>query len=336
LSQREKTTISPKLHEDTKSISTHRAFVYSIIMPGWGEWYAGSRMRSFFTGIMLLVSLVLFTFIMFDLTVAITDMIMDIIDGDMNAKMPAIPFNYLGLSIAGLCFTWLWGIISSIDIAVKKQKQDNELPENNPIWGVVFSWVCPGSGHVYSGYPLFGYILFTGYLMGILLLFPVYKHLGNEIFEMMYNGTLSATNRFEIISLFREYTTRLHFSFAPLFLKILKYVAIAGTIDSLNEIIAKRADNSFEWMKNPWIRGLVHLLFGWLCPGAGQLLEKRNISGWGIIVINAACLLIVGFLLTSGSITPSTAYKYNILISGLQWIAIIEAPAYMMFKLKKV
>jgi hypothetical protein len=172
-----------------KSISAHRAFVYSASAPGLGEFYVDSRLRGLVTGALFIFATVWFTRTLF----VIFSGIMGLIFGSLNSAAPFVlpdfPFVSAGISFFALYFIWLWAMISAIDAATEHRRRYGELPQLSVGWAVAAAWFCPGSGHVYAGSRRYGYLLFGAYLLAILAVVPAYTQLFNDICRVAGNGS---------------------------------------------------------------------------------------------------------------------------------------------------
>ncbi len=312
--------------DSKKPISVHRAFIYGASAPGLGEIYAGSRIRGFITASLFIFFLVWFNWTFIDIMVSTMNLFFDSINQARPFALPDLPFFSFGISCLGIYYIWSWAMISSVDVAIKHQKKTGEPPQESVPWGVAISWFCPGAGQIYTGSRQFGYILFAGYLLGILLILPAYIHLYQSISLMVKSGQLSTDNPYALINIIKEQMIKLNFSFGNLFQETARYFAIAGTIASL-AYHSSGADN--KWTKPSAAYGIALFAMGWLCPGTGQLLQKRNKAGWYFLGCYVSSMLIIGLLLGSGFIAPKSANTLSWISILLQWSAMIEAPFHM-------
>ena len=69
---------------------------------------------------------------------------------------------------------------------------------------------------------------------------------------------------------------------------------------------------------------------GWLCPGAGQLLQARRQPGWLIVAAYIGSRALIGLLLGADLITVSRADSAAWICVALQWGSMAEAVIWMM------
>jgi len=313
--------------DDKKSISAHRAFVYGASAPGLGEIYAGSRMRGFLTAALFLFFGGWFTWTMVEIVGSVVGQVFDGLNGIAPFARPDLPFVSGGISFFGIYFIWLWAMISAVDVAVEQRHKNAEPPQASVAWAVVVSWFCPGAGQVYTADRRLGYILFAGYLMGILLIVPAYLQMFQGLSDLAKNEQLSANNPYAIIDFVHDLITRVNYSFGKLFQKSVQYYAIAGTMAALRQDILK---TDTRWSKPSIGYGAALIGIGWLCPGAGQLLQGRNKIGWYFLAGYIGSKVLIGLLLGHDFITIQRADTLAWISIFVQWGAIIETLFRMM------
>ena len=309
-----------------KSISVHRAFVYSACAPGFGETYAGSRIRGFLTAASFLFFFSWFTWTSIDILANILDLFLATLEGTKTSALPDLPVHHLIIALLGSYTIWLWAILSSVDLAMKQRRKSNDPPQASVPWGVALSWFCPGSGQLYTDSRRLGYIVFCGYLAGILLTVPPYMNVFQTISSLAKKGHLSANNPYEIVDLINEHLMKVNYSFGSLFQMIFKYFAIASTVEALKH---RYLDAGAKWMKSSVIYGAVLLGTGWLCPGSGQLLQGRNNAGWVFFVAYLSSVLFIGLTLGADFMTIGRAETLSWISTLVQWAAMIEAALWM-------
>ncbi|MBW2249669.1 MAG: hypothetical protein JRF60_03320, partial [Deltaproteobacteria bacterium] len=219
--------------DNKNSVSVHRAFIYGASVPGFGEIYAGSRIRGFITAGVFIFFLVWFNWMVIDIIVRIMDLLFNRLNQTGDSVLSDLPIFSLGISFLGMYYVWLWAMISSVDVAVKHRQKNETSPQESVAWGVAMSWFCPGAGQMYTGYRQFGYILLAGNILGILLIIPAYTQLFASISLLVKNEQLSASNPYALINIIREHLIILDYSFGNLAQKTVRYFAIAGTISGL-------------------------------------------------------------------------------------------------------
>jgi len=84
-----------------------------------------------------------------------------------------------------------------------------------------------------------------------------------------------------------------------------------------------------KWTNPSWVYGAALFGLGWLCPGAGQLLQGRHRIGWGLWAAYFASKLLIVILLGGDVIAVATADTLAWLPLIVQWGAMIEAPVAM-------
>ena len=296
--------------EDKKTISVHRAFVYGAAAPGLGEIYAGSRMRGFLTLAAFISFGIWFTWVLFKIMGGIAGSMFDSLNTATPFKLPDLPFVSLGISFFGIYFIWLWAMISAVDVAVANRRENAEPPQLSTGWAVAISWFCPGSGQVYDASRRFGYILFAGYLIGILLIIPAYKQVFQSFSELAKSEQLSPNNPYALIDMVHGLLVKLDYSFGKLFQTGIKTFAIASCVSALR-LGSLKNDN--RWCRPSIGNGAALLGIGWLCPGAGQLLQKRFKIGWYILAGYLGSKVLHSYLLEQAMRPKERAFPITIL-----------------------
>lgn len=323
LNEQQRTPTPPPLEAP---VSVHRAFTYSACAPGWGDIYAGSRLRGYAALFVFLLCAAWFTW---SLTVVVTTLVNQMFDSLEGLKpfvMPQLPVVSLGIAFGGIYFSWLWSLLSAVDTATGRRHHGGYSPQASVAWAVAMSWFCPGSGQVYAGDRRFGFILFSAYLLGFLLIVPAYKQLFVSLSDLAQSGQLPANNPMAIIGIVHELIVRVDYSFGKVFQESIKYVAVAGTMAALRQGPLK-AD--MKWIDPSLPHGIGLFGLGWLCPGAGQLLQGRHRIGWGFLAGYFGSKFLIVLLLGGDLIAVETADTLTWLPVIVQWGAMIEAPIAM-------
>ena len=312
--------------DNYNSVSVHRAFIYGASAPGLGEIYAGSRIRGVITAGLFIFFLVWFNWMVIDIVVRIMDLLFNTLNQTRGSVLSDLPIFSLGISFLGMYYIWLWAMVSSVDVAVKHRQKNENSPQESVPWGVAMSWFCPGAGQMYTGYRQFGYILFAGNLLGIMLIIPAYMQLFQSISLLVKNQQLSAQNPYVLINIIREHLIILDYSFGNLIQETVRYCAIAGTISGLMHSSLHSDD---KWIKPSAPYGIGLFAAGWLCPGSGQLLQKRDTVGWYFFAGYVGSILFIGLLIKAGFISAIAADTLSWISILLQWSAMIEALFFM-------
>lgn len=274
-------------------ISAHRAFLYAAAFPGWGEWYAGARSRSIASGALFLLFTGYFTAACFRLVSQLTQFAAQYLQGNPEIAMPPLPFAAIAGSLLGMYFIWLWAMISAVDAAGKTRIQLGESLQRHPAWAVGISWLCPGAGQVYCSMEnrKSGYLLFGAYLMGFLLMIPVYIKLGLDLAELLKNGGQYAAAPLAVVPLVKQITGSLTYSFAKAFQAAIRCLAIAGVCSELSAG-ARNGEAALRFFS--------FLLLGWLCPGSGQILQRRSQFGWILLALVLVSNILIGIVFDAG------------------------------------
>jgi hypothetical protein len=312
---------------DQKYISTHRAFVYGAIAPGTGEFYAGSRLRGVITASLFIILTAWFMLTLFTVLQAVVGQIFDGLNGREPIALPDLPFVSLGISFLGIYYLWLWALVAAVDAAASHRHKYAGPPQASVAWAVSMSWFCPGSGQVYTAERRFGYLLFAAYLMGILLTIPAYRQLFQDFSGMLNGGQLSPNNPYAIMDMVHGLIARIDYSFGKLVQISVKYFALAATMAALRQGPLK---TDIRWTAPSAIYGAALVVMGWLCPGSGQLLQRRDKIGWYLLAGYLGSKLLIGLLLGMDLITVSTTDSLAWVPLIIQWAAMLEAPIRMM------
>ncbi len=302
--------------KEAKPVSVHRAFVYSAVLPGWGEIHAGSRIRGAVTLVLFLFFTTWFTWTFISLASSAVDFFIDSIEGRGTAALPTLPLQAIIISIAGMYATWLWAMISSVDIAMQNRLSNNAPEQSNTVWGVLFSWLCPGAGQLYTGARI-GYLLFLSHVIALFFLLPVFADLAEHLKTLFQDGQTSYSDPFAAALLAKELSLKLEFSFATSLLTMVRLTAIALTVHALRR--------RFQF-KDRILNYIALFIAGWICPGSGQIHSDRGRAGWAILCAYIASLFTIWFLLHIGTISLQDAEIAAWAPTLIQWAAMIEAP----------
>ena len=305
-----------------KSVSVHRAFVYSAGLPGLGEFYAGSRIRGLATGMLFFAAVIWFCTTFFTVAVGLLDRFMAGFQGTMSAQWSDLPLFALGASFGTMYIMWLWAIISAVDTAVQYRREYGLEAQSGVAWAVALAWICPGAGNVYAGSRRYGYMLFCANLLAFLALVPAYLQLFSGLLQIVNSSNFSPNNPYPIIALIHGLMVRLGFSFGKLYQAGVRYIAIAGTISDLSQ---KHRQQDRRWTVRSIPYGAALLGLGWLAPGSGQILQKRYAWGWSILALYIGSRCLTGVLLGNDLITVRFAESLAWVSIIIQWSAMLEA-----------
>jgi hypothetical protein len=257
--------------------------------------------------------------------------------GSLNGSAPFalahVPFFSIGVYFYGLYFVWLWAMISAVDAAAVQRQRNGGAPQASVAWAVAISWFSPGCGQVYTGSRRYGYLLFAAYLLALLSMVPVYIKLFHSISNLAGSGRLTPNNPFTVINIVHGLMARVDLSFGKLYQASVKYVAIAGTLSALRQGLLE-ADT--RWTRPSAAYGAALFGLGWLCPGAGQILQKHFKPGWYFLSVYIGSTFLVGFLLYFDFITVPTADRLGWLPIVIKLSAMVAAPLWMLKEGKSV
>jgi TM2 domain-containing membrane protein YozV len=307
-------------------VTVHRAFIYSACAPGWGDIYAGSRLRGYATLFLFLFCAAWFTWTMAQTVRTVVGRLFDSLEGITPFVMPDLPVVSMGISFLGIYFAWLWGMLSAVDTATGRRHLSGESSQASVGWAVAMSWFCPGSGQIYASDRRFGFILFGAYLLGFLLIIPAYKQLFLSLSDLAKSGQLPANQPIAVIGIVHELIVRVNYSFGKVFQETIKYFAVAGTLAALRQGPLK---TDTKWLNPSLIYATALFGLGWLCPGSGQLLQGRSKIGWGFLAGYFGSKFLIAFLIGGDFITIETADTLVWLSVIVQWGSMIEAPLAM-------
>lgn len=316
----------PRGADGAKTISAHRAFILSACAPGAGDVYAGFRPR----GYTILALFIGFSGWLIWLLAAWLATAVDSLFGNMDAigtpAIPQIPVVSIGAAFLILFLIWYAALLSAVDVTVRQRRSHGSPPQASVAWALAMSWLCPGTGQVYTGQRIFGLILFTGYILGMLFMLSAYRNLFNGLFGIVSAGQLDTGNVQGTVRQLHILLRKVDFSVGALLQHAVKCYAIANTMETLRQG-PLRSDT--HWLtRSP---GYVLALFGigWLCPGAGQLLQGRHRAGWLFLAGYIISTLAIGLLADGGAISVPAADHLEWLSVIIQWAAAIEAPLAM-------
>lgn len=297
----------PGVHGDDAAVpvSVHRAFVYAAMAPGFGEWYAGARIRgtAVFTAFVAV-----FVWGSWELAVTVSALL-DLALGATVDK--PLPLFQLGAAFFIALVLWFWGMAGAVEAAVRRRQADGDPPQIHPAWGVAMSWLCPGAGQISLGRLPMGFILLGLYVAIFPTLGPalsglrvVIDHAAGSAGQLLSRPDLA-------MELAQEISARIQLSFPRVAQDMVKSVSIALYCATLGPVPgalgAVLAKEGAHWTAALWARCLGLAVLGWICPGAPQLLQGREALGWSLLGVNLALPGAAGLLLAQGVIQPGQA-----------------------------
>ena len=179
-------------------VSVHRAFMYSIAMPGWGESYGGSKKRSVVTYSILATTLFIFFFSLYKIMIA-ASAYFRAMRGNPDTgfwDFFLTPALLLFLGAGGLYVLWMWAMLSSVEVAVKTRSEEGLPQQRSPFWSILMTYFCPGAGHLYLGKKEQGYILCGLSILATFLILPSLAELSEAVSAMMseFSGPMAGSS----------------------------------------------------------------------------------------------------------------------------------------------
>lgn len=286
-------------------VSVHRAFVYAAMAPGFGEWYAGARIR----GAAVFTAFVgVFVWGSWELAVTV-GALLDLALGATVDK--PLPLFQLGAAFFIALALWYWGMAGAVQAAVHRRQAEGDPPQVHPAWGAAMSWLCPGAGQISLGRLPMGFILLGLYVAIFPTLGPalaglrvVIEHASGNAGQMLSRPDLA-------MELAQEISARIQLSFPRVAQDMVKSASIALYCATLGPIPgalgAVLAEEGLRWTAALWARCLGLAVLGWICPGAPQLLQGREALGWSLLGLNLALPAVAGLLMAQGLVQPPVA-----------------------------
>lgn len=307
-------------------ISAHRAFTYSACAPGAGHVYAGFRLW----GTTLMVLSIGFSGWLIWILTAWLATAADSLFGHMyntgKATIPHMPVVSIGAAVLILILLWYGALISAVDVTVRARRRHGSPTQANVAWALAMSWLCPGTGQVYTGQRNSGLILFMGYITGMLFMVLAYRNLYNGLSAIVSAGQLGTGNVLDTVRRLHILLRKVDFSVGALLQHAVKWYAIANTMETLR---LGPLQSDTHWSTRSLRYGLALFGIGWLSPGAGQLLQGRNRSGWLFLAGYVTSKIAIGLLAGRGVISVPAADHLEWLSVIIQWAAALEAPVAM-------
>lgn len=302
---------------ETTAVSVHRAFAYAVGAPGWGEWYAGFRLRAAGTVAALVVFFVWFTWALWRTSGAVTAMLASSL-GNVRSigPTPEIPGIELGISVLGLYVTWAWGVVSAVDCAVEARASSRVDPQRHGIWPLVLSWLSPGSGQIYEGRRGWGFALWGVWLAGLFLGLGAVADMAAGLKELLGGGA-GLTEAPKIVAAVRALSLGTTLGTGQLLQLAVWTLAFLETCRFVRT----------AWGEPGSPRAYAVLLgAAWLCPGGAQMLQGREKAAVGVAALFVGSQVLLGLLLGADLLDASRVDTLMWVPTLVQWGALAEAP----------
>ena len=313
-----------------RPVSVYRAFVYSAGLPGAGEWYAGRRLRGALTCAAALCLMIAFAAYSVG---AVREVVHHAGEGLRAGRMTlgrATPFLAAGACLFGFYLVWLLSMAAAVEAARGVRRDRGLALQRSAAWGAVMSWFCPGSGQVFTGQPFYGYAILTAFVAAGLFVAVSYKHLADTILDMLGQGQLERMGRMEALRYVQDLLIILDHGFAQWLRRAVTGLAVAETSLALSRSWIKAGaapgPDPPPWPRTPIARAAGLLVLGWLCPGAGQILQGRPLTGWIFFGTWFGVQALLGLILWAGGPHPSVNQALSWLGTLILLAAMIEAP----------
>lgn len=320
-------SLSADEQEQNHTVSVHRAFIYAALAPGFGEWYAGARIRG---AAICTVFLAVFIWGCWLLTITIIAL-MDLALG--KPLQDPLPLVGLGTSFFLAVALWFWGMAGAVHAAVRTRQQSGAPPQIHPAWGVAMSWLCPGAGQLSLNRLPMGFILLGLYVLVFPTLVPAMAGLRGVLDNAMASAGQFLQRPDLVMHLARDISVHIELSFPSLAQDGIKAAAIAlycATLGPLPGALGSRlAMEGQRWTASPLARGAGLIVLGWLCPGAPQLLQGREPLGWSLLGTYLVVRATGGVLLVQGVVQANEASRIASLASFVLVASIVEGLVHM-------
>ena len=206
----------PRKTRPPKQPSAHRAVLYAIAMPGWGEYDAGSPVCGVLTLLLFLAATAVFTWQSWRLAMALVNI-------DQQTAM--ISAGGMGVGLLAMVMSWYWGQFNAAMLAQKARVEAGLPAQRSQAWAAFLSWVCPGCGHAYSEKIVFGIVLLAASGAGMALKGPAYVALWHGLRALAENPALLSVP-ITMVAKIQNLFTLLEYSIASVFLETTRILAI--------------------------------------------------------------------------------------------------------------
>ena len=320
------------LQQVSEEIHVYWAFLYNIACPGWGEKYCGYRRKSYIIGALLAVSLLLFMHSTYNLSIAFSALVRELSqvnDGFTDVAMERLfyPVMYFLAGGGSLYLVWMWSLLSAVLSAKERRKNDGLEEERSLIWPLIMNRICVGSGQLYGNKTEQGYILWGVTVLGsflILFALPDFFAGVRELF-MSTDGSVPAASLSSLDTVFSRVAvlkTYLSLSFGATLVYVVQMYAFADCAT----IFSKDFQDAVKKESAKVFNGFLLILWGYMCPGSGQILSGKREFGmyivWGLVAFPVVTAFLVGI-----DVLPRERADTILMVPALfGWVAIIEAP----------
>ena len=284
-----------------KNLNVKRAFLLSATLPGAGEWYAGKKSSGLFAATAILASLIVFGASAASTVQKALNHLGASLDG-ASANTLDVPIVTLAAAMLVAYGMWLHTMYGAVEAAAEKDESKRTC-----WWALMLSYVCPGTGQLYTGSPFWGQVIFYTFFMGVILSLSSYRGLINDLQSLAQGGALAGATPHTVPQLLALPLARVNYSIGQSMQSLARMSAIYLSFRSLGVAT-----------KLPFGQGLVGIIGTWFCPGAGHLLIKHEKWGSRLFKFTAATMFIF-VLMVKANHMPATW-----LLSSLTWAAIIH------------
>jgi len=338
--------------DSEKAVSIHRAFLYSIAMPGWGEGYSGNKKRSTITYSLLTLAILIFFWANYEIFVAFGVYSRSFREGSPLGigdvfLFPGIIFL---LGCGSLYIIWMWAMLSSVEVGVEARKSKKHSRQQSPFWALFMTYFCPGAGHMYMGQKSRGYILCG---ISIIATFSILFSIGGFVAaasDMFLDGqaaigSVSSTigpapastswlqepsisaasiSDFSVVrAKLNALATYLTLGFGAILTMIIQVYVLSEIAHSFS----RKFLYDYEQSESKLSSASIAAFAGYLCPGCGQLLGGRTGVGWSLVYSIIGIKVLVYFMIAIEVLARENVGSFLSLTALIGWIAIIEAPA---------
>ena len=283
--------------------SCHRAFVYSIALPGLGEYYAGAKKRA----------LLSFTLLLTFLGIVFTSLYHFYVSGLRSEDASGAVFELI-IGTLGLYWVFLWAMISSIELSKRARIQSRTSEQTHPLWALLMSYLCPGSGQVYLGRKTLGYCIFVLSLLCSILILTSCIEFFEQSQELLQNRGFDKETLFELKTL----TAIVSFGLG----------SVLETVLRIFSMIEAATDSRLEFQKlfpsKTSLRPLCLALLSYFCPGSGQIFSDRVELGMVFAHAFLGSKILTSLLMASDLLSLPSITSMDWLSTVILWIALIE------------
>ncbi|MFW5733974.1 MAG: hypothetical protein ACOCWR_02840 [Oceanidesulfovibrio sp.] len=306
-----------------EAVSVHRAFIYAALAPGFGEWYAGARIRGVAIFTAFLAAFLWGAWLLAVAAIALMDLAFG------APLQEPLPWFGLGASSFFAIALWYWGMAGAVEAAVHQRRAGGHPPQIHPAWGIAMSWLCPGAGQLSLGRKPVGFILLAGYVLVFPTLVPSLAGLKSVLDGSLQEAEQYLSRPDLVAELARAITARIELSFPSLAHGVIKSAAIALYCATLGPLAgplgAKLAKEGERWTASLFARGASLVILGWICPGGPQLLQGREAFGWSLLGTYHAVHFCAGVLLVQDYVSAQDATQITSLASAILLASIADS-----------